>query len=322
MIIHIPNKSILVPDDEIKVCSHMAGWFRITAAKADAYGQPIEDSRRVVADWFPNLITNQGLDRIGANADWLAACQVGSGNAVPQVTDTGLQARVGGSNNIFGSSASAQASAPYYGARTNTYRFSAGTATGNLSEVGVGWSTTGSTLFSRALILDGIGNPTTITVLSDEVLDVTYQFRIYPPTADVIGSRIISGVSYNYTLRAAQVTAASTWSPAPQGSSAAGSTGTGLIVYSGDIGAITSFPSGSSSTTASVSSASYSSNSLERSFTGSFGLTQGNVTGGVKSALAVSDISRYQCQFDPVIPKDSTKTLTLTFKHSWARKTL
>ena len=68
--------------------------------------------------------------------------------------------------------------APYYYGGRITWRFGQGIAAGNISEVGLGWGN--SNLWNRALIKDANGNPTTITVLSDEYLDVVSEIRVYP----------------------------------------------------------------------------------------------------------------------------------------------
>ncbi len=66
----------------------------------------------------------------------------------------------------------------------------------------------------------------------------------------------------------------------------------------------------------------YTPGSLQNSATATWGLTEGNV-GGVRSFLGNPNGLGYQVQysFDPVIPKDNTKTLQLTFQCSWARRT-
>jgi hypothetical protein len=68
---------------ELKIRSKVAGYYKLEAVKLDKAGNEV--SRRVVADWFPNLITNQGLNRMGANADYLSNCQVGSGSDAPPI---------------------------------------------------------------------------------------------------------------------------------------------------------------------------------------------------------------------------------------------
>ncbi len=45
--------------------------------------------------------------------------------------------------------------------------------------MGIGWNANPSgALFSRALIVDAEGDPTTIAKLADEQLDVEYEFRV------------------------------------------------------------------------------------------------------------------------------------------------
>ena len=286
-----------------------AGWFKIEATRPDG-------TRRVLADWFPNLILNGGLDRMGANAGYLDWCQVGSGSTAPVATQTALVNRIAGTNTVQASVNGAQASAPYYGWYRRTYRFAQGVAAGNLSEVGVGWATSGS-LFSRALILDGGGSPTTITVLSDEVLDVTYELRRYPGTVDLTGTVVLDGVTHNWVSRAAGVTDQDSWS------------GTGAMVldwasaYSGDSGDVTASRPGGTSQALSITALAYGSGSYTRAVTVSAGLNEGNFVGGIRSILIGAysyGSGRYQIQFDPAIPKDNTKVLSLTIQHTWARR--
>lgn len=286
-----------------------AGWFKIEATRPDG-------TRRVLADWFPNLILNGGLDRMGANADYLNWCQVGSGSTAPVATQTALVNRIAGTNTHQNNANGAQASAPYYGWLRRTYRFAQGVAAGNLSEVGVGWATSGS-LFSRALILDGGGSPTTITVLSDEVLDVTYELRRYPGTVDLTGTVVLDGVTHNWVSRASGVTIAAQWGGADVMALDNAS------AYNGDIGAVTaSAPSGTTGLLTATPLA-YSSGSYTRATTVSAGLNDGNLSGGIRSILLqrnAGGVGRYQIQFDPAIPKGNTKVLSLTIQHSWARR--
>ena len=286
-----------------------AGWFKIEAIRPDG-------TRRVLADWFPNLILNGGLDRMGANSDYLNWCQVGSGSTAPVAAQTALVNRIAGTNTHQNNVNGAQASAPYYGWYRRTYRFAQGVAAGNLSEVGVGWATSGS-LFSRALILDGGGNPTTITVLSDEVLDVTYELRRYPGTVDLTGTVVLDGVTHNWVSRAAGVTDSEHWA------------GVGAMTldwayaYSGEIGAVTASEPSGGSVSITVTPLAYSSGSYARASTVSAGLNDANLSGGIRS-IVISQYSagagRYQIQFDPAIPKNNTKVLSLTIQHTWARR--
>lgn len=310
----IPKAKIIEPKRAIDTATRLQGFFKLEAVRPDG-------RRRLLADWFPNLITDAGLDIIGTSGAWLSYCRVGTGNTTPNVADTALAGHLAATNNSIINSGTAQSIEPYYGARTKTFRFAEGAAAGNLQEVGIGTAATGSTLFSRALILDSGGSPTTVTVLSDESLDVTYQLRLYPPLSDVVDTINISGTDYDFTKRAALVTTASAWYCGISGDFGGGFPG-GVVVYSGTMGAITGSPSGTTSN-GSTTNASYGATNLYRDFSTVWGLTAANF-GGIQSALATmgpasSAFGAVQVEFDPVIPKTSSQILTLVFRHSWAR---
>ena len=299
------------------------GWFTLSAFKVDADGNERAGTRREVAGPFRNLITNGGLDRMGTADDWMGYCQVGSGNSTPVVTNSALVARVAGSSVNAGESRAAQPSAPYYYSVTRTFRFAVGVATGNLAEVGVGWAATGS-LFSRALILDTAGDPTTITVLADEVLDVTYQFRCYPPLTDTGGTVTLAGASYAWTGRASKVATYSSdegWS-GPEAATVKGGNGSIQSSFDGTIGTITGKPSGTGQAGVTASNLAYSAGSFSREGTLTFELTQGNFAGGLGAILYRQGMGCYQIGFTPKIPKDGTKVLALTVRTTWARKAL
>lgn len=290
------------------------GYFKLTAIRPDGRKRPL-------TGWFPNLITDVGLNRIGQGT-YLNACHVGTNNTTPAVGDTGLAGFVAGTSTIQASATGAQSTAPYYGYFTKTFRFAQGAAAGNLAEVGIATARTngGSTImFSRALILDELGDPTTVTVLSDEVLDVTYQLRLYPPLTDVLQTITIEGSGYHDTVtRASQVTssnwgaylgAVATFNPnAPSN----------ITVYNGAIGTILQAPSGSSAQANSYDLA-YGNNNLYRDGGVSYGLNVANLSGGIRSARFTTSLGLYQTEFDPVIPKTSTKTLSLLFRVAWGR---
>jgi len=289
----------------------IGGRFKIEAVKPDG-------TKRVLADWFNNQITDNGLDLFGSSSTYLTYCQVGTGSTTPANGDTALATRIAASNDQNASVGGVQGGAPYFCWRQITYRFAAGVATGNLAEVGVGPASTGN-LFSRALILDNMGDPTVITVLADETLDVTYEFRVYPPTSDWTGTVTLDSISYDVTGRAAGVTSTLYW--------AIGTNGTGntlgtSIAYDGAIGAITGIPTGSTSNTSSVSTTAYSAASLQKDGTMNWALNNGNLTGGIDAIRAPFGVGNYQFGFSPAIPKDNTKVLALSVRNSWARKTL
>lgn len=298
--------------------TEVQGWYKIEAIKADG-------TTRVLADWFPNLITNAGLNYMGNNSGYLTYCQVGSGTSTPQVTDTQLESRKATTSTQQSVTYFTQASSPYYFSASIRFRFDYGVAAGNLTEVGVGWGSTGS-LFSRALILDSGGNPTTITVLSDEWLDVIYEFRMYPSMSDFTGTINLAGITYNWTARSAYATTRSStttsnsWFINSSGVNAG--SGGNSSVRTGGLGALTSGPTGTSSSSTSLTILPYSNNSYERGISVTYGSSAGNLVGGIKSLQLLYGWGCYQIEFSPNIPKVSGQTLILNFKNSWARRPL
>lgn len=129
-------------------------------------------------DWFHNLVLDAGLLRMPIGP-WIDRCCVGSGNSTPIASQASLDAFVASTTvSLNGQAGWDSTTNPTYLYERNTWRFAQGAAKGNLSEVGLGWGD--NTLWNRALIKDTTGNPATITILADEVLDVVAEIRVYP----------------------------------------------------------------------------------------------------------------------------------------------
>ena len=312
---------------EIPVQCGLAGRYKLTVRHADL-------RIKHETGWFDNLITDAGLNFKGNNSSWLQWCFVGSGTAAPADSDTALSSEVASTSTLQAFASAAQSTLPYYGSQTNTYRFAEGAAAGNLSEVGIGPEAP-DPLFSRALITDSNGDPTTITVLSDEVLDVTYEVRVIPPTTDQTFQVTDSGPAgtvHNVVVRAAEVTAAAQstastgWGTTAVGTSAflLSSAGPQPRVYDGALGAITESPNGTVGRADSQSTDAYSNNSLERTGSAVWGLNGGNFgSGGITAVrFGFGASGMWQASFDPAILKTSSDTLTLGFKISWSRATV
>lgn len=308
------------------------GWVKLVIHTVDESGA-IVDSRDAT-DWFPNLITDQGLDRMGT-ATFKGACQVGTGSTAPAFTDTSLTTFLAGVGSFVSESSSYTAGPPPYVTQTTMYRFGTGVAAGNLTEVGFGWGSSGATLYSHALIVDGSGNPTSITVLPTEILEVYYQHRMYPPTSDVTGVINISGVNYNYTLRAATIsTRMSTGSNGPgwgaYGSGPAAGFNTYSInspvnssVYAGALGAITGFPAGSSQSGATtVNTIPYVPGSLSLTATMVISISNGNIVGGFRCMTISTRWSVFQVEFVPNVPKTNAFQFSITATMTWNRRSI
>lgn len=274
--------------------------------------------------WIHNLITDQGLDALAQQADVMVWFHVGTSSATPAVTDTWLGAHLASSDTSISDINGVVSTT--YGYRRKTVRFDVGAATGNISECAVGWSATTGTAFMHELTRDGGGSPTTITVLSNEYLEFTYELRYNIPAGDFTGTGFIGADEYNYTMRAASCTNTYWWS-SRIGKLITTDVSVNLhYAYTGNIGAITTVPSGQSGTsTVSITVDTYNPGDLHRDFTISADTTQWNVAGGLIRSLTFGcTANRAQTQFAKVsdgtaIPKSGANTLTMSYKVSWAR---
>lgn len=268
---------------------------------------------RLITPWFDNLVTDVGLNRIGLGS-FLTHCSVGTGNTSPTASDTALVSLIGTTTTIISQAPGANSVEPYYGTRIITYSFLVGEATGNLAEVGVGWD---SGLFSRALMVDGNGDPTVITVLADESIAITYELRNYVPVNDVNFTADVDGITRNCVARAAYATSGST----TLGWGITGDVVSAHIVdaYNGTLGVITSAPSGVMSSVTG-STAVYVNNSNEIGMSSIWALAQGNLVNGMSAfLLRTNGLGCYQFSVDPPINKLSTNILSMAFKVLWSR---
>lgn len=195
--IHIPTpeKRVLSwdgPGPEMGV----AGYYRLILRNRD--GSVARDT-----GWFKNLITNNGMKRMVNYAttppNWGAWLAIGDGTGTPAFTDTALSGAQLGNRKVATTSVSGYTASYYY--RRYLHRWPTGEGTGTIAELGYWTDTIGGTLFSRALLVDGGGSPTTIVKGADQSLDVYYELRVYPKLTDTTGTIDISGVSYDYALR-------------------------------------------------------------------------------------------------------------------------
>lgn len=297
---------------EIQHCVRVQGYLKLTAVKLDGTVRPL-------TGWFPNLITNNGLNNIGAANQFIGAVHVGEGSATPQFTDTTLDQFLASTSAVFSSASGASLSAPYYGWNRQTYRFGAGAAQGNLTEVAMAVNTSSGNLFNRALILDLFGVPTVVTVLSDEYLDVSFELRCYAPDVPEYANIMISGSPYDVEVLPSEVTNGTYWAPPFSWATARSVFGVGHIVYSGALGAVTGSPSGITSSDFSLTRQSYSNNSYYIDLLYSAVLDAANVAGGIQSTTLNTTLGRFQYGWNPKIMKDNTKTMSLLYRLYWAR---
>lgn len=292
-------------------CGRVAGYYKIEAFKLDG-------SRRVVADWFPNLITNVGLNQLGLGGV-ITRMQVGSGSTPPAFTDTALAVLIGTTTDQQSRTYGDSGGVPtWYGWTRYVYRFAPGVADGDLTEVGIGTTTV---LFSRALILDGGGSPTTITILPEEYLDITYELRLYPPSGDVSTTITMSGASHDVVIRPSAIdnSSGSYWQCQTIGTNGA-TQPPNVTFYSGDIGDQFSIPGGTAYSGGNPAIRPYVANSLQRTWDITLALGSANSPTGLRSVRIMHySFGGYQVRFDPVLMKTSSHVMTLPFTYSWAR---
>ena len=287
--------------------------FKVSNSKGES-----RDLSGIIAEDHKNLILDVGLNALGTTSV-VSACKVGTGVTPVAISQTDLATPLATTSTQQYSSTGRNNTAPYYTWGRRTFRFGQGVAAGNLTEVGVTYGG-GSSLFSRALIVDSEGNPATLTILSDEWLDVTYELRIYQDLVDKTFNITLLGVDHVVTVRPANVTTN------PSGSSYFFDHFISWYYYysqcshyNGTIGTITGSPSGVGSSAGGTSYGAYSQNSLQRSIIYGVGLNDANLAGGIQSTIINTDKCSWQVGYVPAIAKDSFKTLTMNYTLSWGR---
>ena len=280
---------------------------------------------------FENLILNQGLDSIGTESSHFPGsggkCKLGTGSVAPAVTDTALSGTASG---FSGNSSSANVTGnittpPYWSECSFAMTFPIGALSGNYTEIGL-YSYAG-TLFSRALIKDSGGKPTTLTILATEELHVVYKLRMYPPMTDTTGtfSMTYNGTptTYNYTIRYSNFNITTVY-PFTVFSSTKCGLLSGAVLSANITGEMTGTTVTESST---VSQSTYVAGTYYRDITYTCNTGNSNFAAGISGVRFNSAVfSGYskgwaysQCLISPPIMKTATDTLSLTFRISWGR---
>lgn len=308
--------------------------------------------REKATEWFPNIITNQGLDYMGnlgpgREGGPIARCCIGTGTATPAFTDTALQAvsahvGTGGSGVTIVSDGNNGSGDNYSSSGVKQYPFTQGDVVGNMTEIGIGIRTSnhggavsgspdGSQLFSRALIVDGAGNPTSLSVTSIDQLTVYYKITMYPDLGDYSGSFALAGVgTIGWTARMCNV--AGLTSVMSDLENIGGSDGTPFFIPNGNptwqafpstLGAVTGTPSSAGNISGGSSSRAWGGAGTNYT-TITYNLATGDVNfgagiGGLYCNHSPRSVNAIQIVFDTAIPKDNTKTFSFTFRRSWSR---
>lgn len=300
------------------VGTQVGARFKLVAHKGD------ENNPTKETDWFNNLVLDSGLDRLSVGSA-ITLVAVGTGNSTPVVTQTSL-------DNVLATTSTAQGPdvalanstvEPYYFGARRTFRFSEGAAAGNLTEVGVGWTSTN--MFNRTLIKNQQGNPTTLTILSDEFLDVIVEIRHYPQRSFTGSFNLLNKLGdtiSTHTVNGVCMIDRGSWS---LGKVDAGNLSSAIIAYSGlaNLSSVTSVPSGTQVSLRTKTSTYPTTRSLRSVHTIGLNEANFNITSFLIPYINLGATYReiYKFEIDPPIPKNNTQIMTITFTLTWDRYT-
>lgn len=320
------------PMFEIK--TKVGARFKLIKRKVNSAGDEITIDE---TSWINNVVLDQGLNALSTtNSNLLAYLSVGTGNSPPDVSQTSLDNVLAVTNTSSPTQPQNSynfSEIPFYVAARKSFRFNAGVAVGNISELGL-TSSSGSNglLFNRALVRDSNGNPTTITVLADEILDVIVEVRVYLPETisgsfdllDKIGN-VIKTVNYigkpflgttnpaSLTFQLERLQGARIFS--------------NLTVFSGTLNTgYTTNPSGTIATTTTGNSTESNNYPTARSLVykckllvDSHNFEHKSLSFKIRYLLSNTGLLGFQVEFDTTIPKTSSETLQYSLGFSWDR---
>ena len=292
-----------------------------------------DDTVRLDTGFFPNVITNLGLDAIGNDNDLFNFCAVGGGNSTPLNTNTKLDNFLAVGSQI--SSESKYDYDPvrdtefYKCSRTVGYRFT-GLDNKNISEVGLVGDARPElhSALTRTLIKNSAGEPTVITVLSGEILELQYRlWQVFDvKDKDQVVTAMIDGVEvpFNVKIRLAGVggNLGGSWSYAAVVGAHLTFQGNNYHQFgTGELGEITGQNSGLTNVYG-LSWEAYQPSTYKRKFYVNASITE--AVHPIRSFLFFTGLGAYQVRFGTVdgdLPIDKTNQdiLQLGFEMSWGR---
>lgn len=302
---------------------NVGALFKLIAHKGD--GVPTKET-----GWFHNLVLDTGLKQLSVG-DAISYCFVGTGNSEPKPEQTGLDNHLAETAKVLriDQGRDVQSSEPFYWIR-KVYRYDEGVAAGNLAEVGTGWVR--GSCFNRTLIKDALGNPTTITILEDEFLDVVVEFRVYPQksfTKELKLKNKLGAVVSTHTLKGSCIIGQDPHGFASLGKVRLGSPSSwynGLAVYqdSAHLDDITTTCTGAAFL---VYGKSTYPTPTSCKWTGRVELGDGNAWAHKAFQIGVSYLCSYELEsaigykweIDPPIPKNNSQVLQYSLTVSWGR---
>ena len=317
----------------------MAGEFRCVVKRADG-------STKVDTGYQKNLILNQGLDFFGGGngSNMMEYCVIGGGNSQPVYTQNKLDTALAGTNGSDISTKydydAARDGSLYKTNRVRKYSFT-GLNNVNVSELGLASTYSNATTYflcTRALIKDSLGNPTTITVLQGEILDIYYKLWAVYDTTDKTGTfNLLDGtggsVAYNYKSKLAFVGKAfcydSGYADYIVGAALKfminNTSGHSInTFYTGELGSITGTATNYLGDTPNgiQSLSNYANGSYKRQMI--ISIPASSINGNIRAMDMNTSMGSYQIRFgsvanDSPITKTNTQKLSIPIEFSWGR---
>lgn len=308
------------------------GIFSAKVLKADGSEKRFLNAEKTLKSGQPigNLLLDNFFERVISMNDPVAfmSVRVGTGSTTPAVSQSAL------ANQMTLLSGSWPVANPNFGVKVPsfiesgklkasvsvTFNFALGQLSGNISELGVNMTSTGTAsntlVHARALVVDGGGNPTTITVDATEQLILTYTLAMEADAADQVYTVVAdnAGVPTNIEVT-------SRWASSCDCVIYLGSllgAGSGSQVYNGALNAFNVNPGGSF-VTGPTPSPVHSSAAFSKDVVFNFLTAVGNVSGGISALKNNALNSVVKIGFNPPLPKDASKTLEIRIRSVYGR---
>lgn len=308
---------------KIKQPGAVDGFYQIKVKRnAGKLNEFIEDcgvSANLLTDGFFSRWLSASLSPIG----WRFF--VGSGTTPPANSNTQLQTQIGNASGMATVTPNGvvKEGDDYFSSSTGVAEWTTGAIVGNISEIGGNLrnETSGGALDTRALVVDGAGDPTTITLTSEDQLVVSYTLRYRIPTTQHSSTVDFDDVTTQCTLETLGVYNNSHWGISELfrlggafalATSVRISAAAGLrndVEFEGNIGSSAQCDHSVSST------------GSARRVSVTAAASQLNGVGDIKylGLNTIGGFSRQGIMFDPPLNKTNTKPLTLHFDYTLTR---